>query len=65
MKTKIEVEIKPFIIPNFVTIEGDENAKGVPLSALDSYALDKLCTDFREGVFGKAGKSQPPICKEG
>ncbi len=33
-----------------------------PLSDLDSLTLDKLCNDFRDEVFRKAGKEQPPTC---
>lgn len=70
MKVQLEVKIKPFTVPNFVVIENEPSPRqegfkpsdGVPLSALDSLTLDRLCTDFRNEVFRKAGKEQPPTC---
>jgi len=62
MKASLEVELKPFATPNFVLLEskvGGEPAS-VPLSALDSLTLDRLCEQFRSEVFKKAGKPQPP-----
>lgn len=32
----------------------------LPLSAFDSLTLDRLCREFRDAVFAKAGKEQPP-----
>lgn len=64
MKTKIEVELKPFTTPNFVLVKNaptaEERETSLPLSALDSLTLDRLCNDFRNAVFNKAGKEQPP-----
>gem|GEM_PF-2216326 len=70
MKVKIEMDINPFSIPSFVTVSGQSNprqdgfkpAEDIPLFMLDEYTLDKLCDDFRDSVFKKAGKSQPPRC---
>lgn len=62
MKASLEVELKPFQTPNFVLLEvkvGGEPAS-VPLSALDSRTLDRLCRNFRDEMFRKAGKEQPP-----
>lgn len=65
MKASIEMDIAPFTIPNFVrekTDPGDASKEGyaVPLSALDPLTLDRLCRDFRDAVFNKAGKQKPP-----
>lgn len=64
MKATIELELEPFTIPNFVrpTENPDVNrdSLAIPLSALDSETLDRLCRDFRNAVFMKAGKEQPP-----
>ena len=64
MKTKIEVNLKPFIVPNFVVAdegkEGDD--RSWPLEALDAETLDRMCNDFRDGVFKKAKKQQPARC---
>jgi len=69
MKVQLEIEIKPFTVPNFVVAveepkprqEGFKSSEGIPLSALDSKTLDKLCEDFRDAVFQKAGKEQPDV----
>lgn len=68
MKVQYEVEINPFTVPNFVTTkeqpkgreEGFKPSDGIPLSALDSFTLDKLCEDFKNEVFRKSGKDQLP-----
>lgn len=60
----VKVEIKPFQVPNFVMVDDAPDFIsediGIPLSALDSLTLDKLCRDFREEIFKRAGKEQPP-----
>ena len=64
MKATIELELQPFSIPNFVRaaenpdVSRDELA--IPLKALDSLTLHRMCEDFRRAVFEKAGKDQPP-----
>ncbi len=64
MKAKIELELQPFSIPNFVRpVENPDttrDALAIPLSALDSNTLDRLCDEFRTAVFQKAGKPMPP-----
>jgi hypothetical protein len=63
MKTSIDVTLEPFNTPNFVTVQipGDDmEASTLPLSAFDSLTLDRLCREFRDEVFQKAGKEQPP-----
>lgn len=70
MKATLEVTLKPFTVPNFVLVEeapvsrgeGFSPSEGIPLSALDSLTLDRLCNQFRAEVFKKAGKEQPPTC---
>ena len=69
MRIKIEREIKPFQVPNFVVIvtepkprqEGFHPENSIPLSDLDASTLWKLCDDFKDSVFRKAGKAQPPM----
>jgi len=60
----VKVEIKPFTVPIFVMVDEAPGFiledTGIPLSALDSSTLYKLCNDFRDEVFKKAGKEQPP-----
>ena len=68
MKTRIEIELRPFTVPNFViqvTPPGDrgqgiQEAPKYALSDLDPYTLERLCDEFRTEVFNKAGKQQPP-----
>lgn len=71
MKAQLEVTLKPFIVPNFVILEqpprsreeGFKEADKVPLSSLDPITLEKLCSDFTNEIFKKAGKTRPPRCK--
>ena len=68
MKATLEVELQPFQVPSFVYLvakpskreDGFAEKAAYPLSDLDSLTLDKLCRQFRDEVFRKAGKSQPP-----
>lgn len=63
MKATLQVELKPFQTPNFVQAvmkpgkreDGMHEAPCYPLSDLDAITLDKLCSDFRDEVFRKAG----------
>lgn len=41
--------------------DGFKEAPCYPLSDLDSFTLHKLCEDFRDEVFRKAGKEQPAV----
>ena len=68
MKAKLEIELKPFAVPNFVLVErtqsaiehGVEEPSTLHLSELDADTLDRLCYEFRVAVFQKAGKRLPP-----
>ena len=68
MKATIQVELQPFTIPNYVRSverpgkkeDGFVETIAYPLSDLDSFTLDRLCQQFRNEVFRKAGKEQPP-----
>lgn len=64
MKAKIEIELKPFNIPNFAIAERHEpgdDERSFPLALIDANTLDRMCEDFRNAVFKKAGKQQPPM----
>ena len=69
MKVTLQVELKPFITPDFVwpasgpgwRQDGMQELTGYPLSALDAQTLDKMCAQFRAEVFEKAGKEPPPV----
>ncbi len=68
MKATLQIELQPFLVPNFVRAvgkpgkreDGLQEPHAYPLSDLDPSTLDRLCSDFRDEVFRKAGKSQPP-----
>jgi hypothetical protein len=68
MKATIEVKLKPFQVPNFVLTEtapkprqeGIQEAPKYALEELDAETLEKLCDEFTDAVFKKAGKRRPP-----
>ena len=66
MKATLQFELQPFVVPNFVRrkasgIElGREEEMTFPLSDIDALTLDRLCEQFRNEIFRKAGKEQPP-----
>jgi hypothetical protein len=69
MKATLEVQLQPFTVPNFVRQaskvgrkeDGVQELPCYPLSDLDSWTLHRLCSDFRDEVFKKSGKEQPPV----
>lgn len=71
MKATLQVELQPFQTPNFVHAvvkpgkreEGFKEAPCYPLSDLSAETLDRLCSNFRDEVFHKAGKVQPAIIR--
>ncbi len=68
MKIKYEIELKSFSVPNFVIPvakpgqrqDGFHPREGIPLSEIDADVLWRLCREFTDAVFKKAGKHQPP-----
>ncbi len=68
MKTTIEIKLKPFTVPNFVLVDEDRRlrqegvieSRNFHLSEIDECTLSKMCNDFRNEVFKKAGKNPPP-----
>lgn len=69
--TKVEFELKPFTVPNYVMIEPRvvDHERSLEdklhLQDIDEMALDRLCNEFRDAVFNKAGKQQPARSREG
>lgn len=64
MKAKIEVELRPWMTPNFACSVAPENtveAASIPLKDLDAATLGRLCDEFRVDVFKKAGKPDPRL----
>jgi hypothetical protein len=63
MKTSVQFETYPFDVPPRISVK---NPSGVgqdlelPLCAFDANTLWRLCDDFRNEVFSKAGVQQPP-----
>ena len=70
VKATLQVELQSFQTPNFVRAvskpglkqDGMQEIPAYPLSDLDADTLDRLCREFRDEVFRKAGKQQPPTC---
>ena len=64
---KIEIELKPFTVPNYVLgemplrlrQEGFVEGPKWHLKELDDITLSELCDRFRKDVFAKAGKKDP------
>jgi hypothetical protein len=67
MKASLQVELKPFMTPNFVLVSGKTSENGhttsVAIGELDSLTLERLCDEFRAEVFKKAGVPFPPAAK--
>jgi len=63
MKTKIDVELRGFTVPEgipcapFAGIGADRIC---PIAAIDTLTLERLCDQFKLDVFKKAGKDMPP-----
>ena len=64
MKVNIEIELKPFNVPNFVVIVDNkehsrtEGAATLTLSEVGSENLHIMCNEFRASVFKKAGLAE-------
>ena len=62
---KHTIELQPFTVPNFVRPvspvrkreDGIIEMPAIPLSELSTETLENMCTEFRDGVFKKAGKT--------
>ena len=69
MKVNVELELLPFNVPNYVLVkeeprpkqEGFAEGKKFHISELGSETLLKLCNQFKNDVFRKAGKEHPPM----
>lgn len=67
MSIKTSVKLKPFLVPNFVSVEAKPGRKGdgvqplptIPVADLDSEALDGLAQAWLTELYEKAGKSSP------
>ncbi len=64
MKVKIETELKPFTVPNYVIKKGDHDSS-YHLSELSAEDLEIMCDEFKQAVFEKAGKSRPRTVNQG
>lgn len=69
MNAKIVLRVRPFSLPNFVTIEvpsSEPTSRSDPPPAatmaipdLDAETLSILCDEFRAAIFAKAKKQDP------
>jgi len=63
----IELKLRPFTVPNFVSVEmpaqprqnGFKEAPSFALHELPPETLDRMCREFRVAVFAKAMKKEP------
>jgi len=69
MEADIKCNVRPFNVPSYVYLDtgrqvnsnGNESEElKVPVSTVDVWTLDSLCTQFRRALFAKAGKQEPP-----
>mgnify|MGYP000918097630 CR=1 FL=1 len=72
MITNIQLELRPFTVPNYVVVANKARPRqdgmffaqsgdnSFALRDLDDATLEHLCSEFREGVFKKAGRELPP-----
>jgi hypothetical protein len=64
MKAKIELNLKPFSVPNFVVYDGfaaGSQKDSVPIELLAEETLEQMCREFVTSVYKKAGKKNPPM----
>lgn len=69
MKVTHEVELQPFMTPNFIVTvmppgtrqEGMKEAPKIALADAGPATLSALCDQFREDIFRKAGKKDPRL----
>lgn len=68
---KIELDLQPFGVPNYVTVvtepglrqDGLTSPPSYPLAALHPESLAEMCDDFRRSVFEKAGRADPRLAE--
>lgn len=66
MSPRINLHLKPFIVPDFVIVEtppgtrqeGFKAVPSLPLIDLSAQVLNQLCDDFRDAIFTKAFKNK-------
>lgn len=58
MKALVELNLKPFTVPNFAVSDGFEGSQ--PLRALSDETLYAMCKEFVQSVYKKANKKNPP-----
>jgi len=67
MKIKMEVDLVPMTVPNYVIAvtppgkrqDGFAEGPKYKLSELSEQVLSQLCNEFRAEIFKKAGKDDP------
>lgn len=56
---KISLELRPFGVPNYVTLVRPSTVESLPLASVDRHALSDMCEEFRREVFRKANQHDP------
>lgn len=67
MMADFKIKLRPWIVPNFATIEGRpgsrqdgwKDASGIPISELPAETLAQMADEWRAELFDKAGKKDP------
>jgi len=62
MKAAITVDLKPFTVPNYVIVKNTGKSgqvKQYALGELDADLLERLCEEFTNSIFKRAGKKRP------
>lgn len=60
MEVKAKLKVKPFRVPNFVSLECEGMGEQViPISSLTSEDLAAMAEEFERNLFKKAGKERP------
>lgn len=70
-RARIEVKLKPFMVPNFASIDlnplqhGDRNEATLPIKELTHDAIDALAEQWLTELYKKAEKRNPFVFREG
>jgi hypothetical protein len=61
MNPQVKLDVAPLEVPDNVFVGKGGHLHEVPLSFIEADDLDLLCLRFRQAVFKKAGKREPPM----
>lgn len=63
MKTTLEIELRPFELPEFaraITSLSNKDDQQIPIHMLDGNTLLRMCDEFRDSLFSKYDVQYPP-----